>query len=130
MMLLTNGLTKMAETANTYKMFVAPSGSLVYIGRNRKENDELTFKFASIGDLWFHVADFPGAHVLMKHSSTGNNSFSTHDIHYAALLAKQYSKCDAKRAKVTWCDVSLVHKPKHAPFGMVIVHGTPNILSL
>jgi predicted ribosome quality control (RQC) complex YloA/Tae2 family protein len=42
------------------------NGDLIYIGKNNKQNDYLTFKFASNKDLWFHRQDYPGAHVILK----------------------------------------------------------------
>ena len=106
------------------KVFIAPNGSLVYVGRNSKENDKLTFEFAKSGDLWFHVADVAGSHVVMK---KGDSDFSMGDIVYAASLAKHHSKAKNVNGKakinVSYCDVLCVMKEKHAPSGQVRLLG-------
>ncbi len=113
-----------------FKMFTTPTGSIVFVGRNAKENEKLTLDIGKVGDLWFHVASFPGAHVIMKHPQINAQykEFSIQDIHYAARLAKSYSKNTAKKTKVSWCDVSNVYKSKYDPIGMVTIKGLPNVL--
>ena len=38
----------------------------IYVGRNNKSNDLLTFDYAKKDDLWLHVKDAPGSHVVIK----------------------------------------------------------------
>ena len=38
----------------------------ILIGRNNKQNDELTFKIANKDDIWFHVKDIHGSHVVLQ----------------------------------------------------------------
>ena len=38
----------------------------MYVGKNNIQNDELTFKFATGGDWWFHAKQMPGSHVIVK----------------------------------------------------------------
>lgn len=104
------------------KVFIAPNGSIVYVGRNSKENDKLTFEFAKSGDIWFHVADVAGSHVVMK---KGDEEFAMCDIVYAASLSKLHSKAKNVKAKVnvSYCDVLSVVKEKHAPSGQVRLLG-------
>lgn len=40
------------------------------VGRNNKQNDELTNRVAKAGDVWMHARGFPGAHVLLRASVT------------------------------------------------------------
>ena len=47
----------------------------VLVGRNNKQNDELTNRVAKAGDVWMHARGFPGAHVLLRASVT-NRSFA------------------------------------------------------
>lgn len=42
----------------------------VLVGRNNKQNDELTNRVAKAGDVWMHARGFPGAHVLLRASVT------------------------------------------------------------
>ena len=44
---------------------VTPGGYRVLIGRNNLQNDHLTFRVASRGDLWFHAKGVPGSHVIL-----------------------------------------------------------------
>ena len=89
----------------------------VYFGRNNKENDFLTFKFARKDDIWFHVKDIPGSHFIVKKEDfTENNSF----IEKIALHAAFYSKA-SKGDKVTveYTEKKNLNKPKGAPLGFV-----------
>ncbi|MCF0232524.1 MAG: NFACT family protein, partial [Enterococcus sp.] len=63
----------------------------IYVGRNNKENDHLTFKIASRNDLWLHTKDIPGSHVVIK-SSSQNIHPTDEIIGIAASLAAFYSK--------------------------------------
>ncbi len=47
-------------------------GFEIYVGQNNKQNDYLTMKFASSSDLWFHVKDLPGSHVLVRNPNREN----------------------------------------------------------
>ncbi len=56
---------KISKNLNFLK-FELENGDLIFVGKNNKQNDYLTFKFASNRDLWFHRQDYPGAHVILK----------------------------------------------------------------
>ena len=58
---------KPSKTLNFLKIELE-NGDLIYVGKNNKQNDYLTFKFAGNKDLWFHRQDYPGAHVILKSS--------------------------------------------------------------
>src|SRR5699024_10674644 len=49
-------------------------GYTVLVGRNNKENDYLTLKFANKSDIWFNVKDFHGSHVILKFLNDKNQS--------------------------------------------------------
>lgn len=89
----------------------------VYFGRNNKENDFLTFKFARKNDIWFHVKDIPGSHFIVK-----KEDFSEDDsfVEKVALYATFYSKA-SKGDKVTveYTEKKNLNKPKGAPLGFV-----------
>ena len=89
----------------------------VYFGRNNKENDFLTFKFARKDDIWFHVKDIPGSHFIVKKEDFNeDDSF----IEKVALYAAFYSKA-SKGDKVTveYTEKKNLNKPKGAPLGFV-----------
>lgn len=56
---------KVSKNLN-YLKFELENGDMIYVGKNNKQNDYLTFKFASNKDLWFHRQDYPGSHVILK----------------------------------------------------------------
>ncbi len=61
-----NPKAKKASKNLNYLKFELENGDVIYVGKNNKQNDYLTFKFASNKDLWFHRQDYPGAHVILK----------------------------------------------------------------
>ncbi len=68
--------------------FTSPNGFSVLVGRNSRENDRLTFKLSHKEDLWFHVQDYPGSHVILR---TEGGIPQEEDLLFAAQLAAQYS---------------------------------------
>ena len=67
--------------------FITSEGAIVYCGKNSKQNDLLTFKLMTNNDLWFHVKDAPGSHVILKEYK----NFSDKSIEEAANIAAFYS---------------------------------------
>lgn len=60
----------------------------IYVGKNNRQNDYLTHKKAKKNDLWFHVKDAPGSHVILKND---NRDFTNNSLLTAAKLAAKYS---------------------------------------
>lgn len=92
----------------------------IYVGRNSKNNDELTLKFATKDDLWLHAKDASGSHVVIK-TKTGKTTPKI-VIEKAAQLAAFYSK----RRNENMCPVMItekkyVRKKKGMPAGAVLV---------
>lgn len=85
-------------------------GFTIFVGRNNKENDYLTLKFAKKHDLWFHTKDIHGSHVILK---TDLNEPIPDDVLYeAARLACKHSKAkNSSNVPVDYCKVSFVKKP-------------------
>ena len=69
----------------------SPGGLKIFIGRNMRQNDLITFKLSNKQDLWFHAQESPGSHVLLKSSSKVPTDA---DIQIAADLAAFF--CRAK----------------------------------
>lgn len=93
-------------------------GFKVLIGRNNKQNDELTFKIANSNDIWFHVKDFHGSHVILL---TNGEAPSQGIINKCAALAAFYSKAtNSSNVPVDYTFVKNVKKYKNAKPGMVI----------
>lgn len=90
----------------------------IWIGKNAKNNDLMTLKFANKNDLWLHAKDVPGSHVVIK--SAGGDSYPKDLIEKVAQIAAWHSK----RKHDTLCPViytlkKYVNKPKGFPPGMV-----------
>lgn len=97
--------------------FVTSGGFTLLVGKNNTQNDYLTFKMAEKGDLWFHVKDLPGSHVIMI---TDGAEPSERDYTEAAEIAAGYSKATADLVAVDYTRVKNVKKPAGSKPGFVI----------
>ncbi len=117
-------------TSNKYASFnpikYIIDGYTIYVGRNNKENDYLTNKFANKNDLWFHTKNIHGSHVILK--SLPNEVFSKNIIIEAAKLAAKHSKAkNSSNVPVDYCLVQYVKKvPGNKP-GLVIYRNNKTI---
>ncbi len=93
-------------------------GVEIYVGKNNKQNEYLTTRFAAKTDLWLHVKDIPGSHVIIKKDA---DKVDDNLLQTAALLAAYYSKGkDSSNIPVDYTAVKYVKKTKGAKTGMVI----------
>lgn len=83
-----NNKKKRKDSQENYIKLKTEDGFEIYIGRNNRQNDYLTLKKAKKNDLWFHVKDAPGSHVILKND---NRDFSNRAMMTAAKLAAKYS---------------------------------------
>ena len=104
-------------------------GYTVLVGRNNKENDYLSLKYANKSDIWFHVKDFHGSHTILKflndknHVSEGNilDSIPNSLIVKVAEITASHSKAkNSSNVPVDYCEVRYVKKPSGSKPGMVI----------
>ncbi|MDS1029629.1 NFACT RNA binding domain-containing protein [Bacillota bacterium LX-D] len=99
-------------------VFTSSEGFHIYIGKNNKQNDWLTTKFAKDDDLWLHVKDLPGSHVIIK---TEGKKVPDQTLLEAAHLAAYYSKGQhSSQVPVDYTLKKYVKKPAGAKPGMVI----------
>jgi predicted ribosome quality control (RQC) complex YloA/Tae2 family protein len=99
--------------------FTSPSGYEVLVGRNNRQNDQLTFRLANDYDLWFHSQQIPGSHVLLR-LPPGSQPEPT-DLQFTANLAAYYSQARAsEQVPIVYTHPKHVYKPKGAKLGMVI----------
>lgn len=89
------------------------------VGRNNKENDYLTLKYASKNDIWFHTKDIHGSHAILRLNS---NDMPDDDVLIrCAEIAAAHSKAkNSSNVPVDYCEVRYVKKPNGAKPGMVI----------
>ncbi len=100
-------------------------GFTVLIGKNNKQNDYLT-KQANPEDIWFHVKDNHGSHVILK---TENKVPTQDTINRCASLAAFYSKAqNSSNVPVDYTYVKYVKKPSNAKPGMVIYTNYKNVI--
>ena len=103
-----------------YREFNSPSNFLVLVGRNSKQNDEITLKISNNNDIWMHARGLPGAHVLLR--VPPGQECTDEDIQFAADLAAFYSKGRTEsKLEVTCAKPEDITKPRGAKPGQVLV---------
>ena len=111
------GRKKMKLAASKPMHFVSSTGADIYVGKNNRQNDELTLRFASPNDIWMHTKNIPGSHVIVKGASEQDTATMTE----AALLAAYYSRArGSENVAVDYTPRKYVKKPAGAKPGMVI----------
>lgn len=110
--------------------FRSSDGFTILVGKNNKQNDELTLKTSKASDIWLHVKDIAGSHVIIK---TEGKTPPERTIVEAARLAAYHSKAkNGSGVPVDYTAVKFVKKPAGARPGMVIftdnrtLYVTPN----
>ena len=96
--------------------FMTSGGYRVLCGRNNLQNELLTFRVASKGDLWFHAKGVPGSHVILL---CDGEEPSEADYTEAAEIAAKYSSANADLVAVDYTRVKNVKKPPAAKPGYV-----------
>lgn len=102
-----------------FHRYQTPSGWELWVGRNNRQNDELTFRLASPYDLWFHTQEIPGSHLLLRLEAGAKPQ--TADLQFAADLAAYYSQArQSHQVPVVYTEPKHLYKPKGAKPGLVI----------
>jgi len=101
--------------------YLATDGqTIILVGRNNLQNDELTFKMAKKDELWFHAKDIPGSHVVI----TGNLQPSDEVKTDAAELAAYFSKARLSNlVQVDMIEIKRLNKPTGGKPGFVTYTG-------
>ena len=91
---------------------------LILVGRNPAQNDKLSLKTAAKEDIWFHVRQGAGSHVLIK---TSGRQVGEKTMEAAAWLAASFSQSsESSSVEVVTTRARFLKKPKGAPLGKVI----------
>jgi predicted ribosome quality control (RQC) complex YloA/Tae2 family protein len=109
-----------SRRAAPFRRFLSADGAPIYVGRNARENEELTFGLARSDDLWLHARGVPGSHVVVRLERGSDPPPET--LRDAATLALVYS--DLKRSgkgEVIYTRRKYVRKMKGQPPGTVTV---------
>lgn len=117
---------KATEKPSEPHKLLSSDGITFFAGKNNRQNDALTMKYASEGDIWLHTKDIPGSHVVVtgvKGDVPDKTLFEAATV--AATLSK--AKVGAKTA-VDFTSVKNVRKPARAKPGMVVYEKYNTIL--
>ena len=111
---------RMKQTKLAPMRFESTDGFPIYVGRNNRQNDELTFKLARKDDIWCHASKVHGSHVII---SCGGETPPDDTVTQAAQLAAYYSEAvGGQNIAVDVTPVKQVKKTPGAKPGMVIYH--------
>ncbi len=100
--------------------YVSSDGFDMYVGKNNYQNDELTFKFATGNDWWFHAKGMPGSHVIVK---SENKELPDRTFEEAGKLAGYYSKGkNADKVEIDYLQKKNVKKPNGSAPGFVVYY--------
>lgn len=114
------GGSKKAKVVSKPFHYMSSDGFHIYVGKNNYQNDELTFKFATGGDWWFHAKQMPGSHVILK---TGGAEVPDRAFEEAARLAAYYSKGRGQdKVEIDYIQKKHVKKPAGAKPGFVVYY--------
>lgn len=105
------------------RRFISTDGLEILVGRNNRQNDQLTTKLADRQDLWLHTRQIPGSHVIIRLPRTIKTIDQVPEVtlEEAALLAAYYSKArQDEKVPVDYTFRGNVRKPSGAKPGMVI----------
>ena len=119
------GKKKRKVRASKPETFHTSDGTTVLVGKNNLQNDRLSFKTANKNEIWLHVKDMPGSHVVIRSTDPSEQT-----ILEAAQLAAYFSKGrDSDHVPVDYLRVKQLHKPNGAKPGFVTFRGQ-NTLSV
>ncbi len=114
------GGTKKVKITSKPFHYISCDGYHMYVGKNNYQNDELTFKFASGNDWWFHAKDIPGSHVIVK---SNGEELPDRTFEEAAKLAAYYSKAKGQdKVEIDYTERKNVKKPTGSKPGFVVYY--------
>ena len=114
------GRAKMKQKKLSPMRFESTDGFPIYVGRNNRQNDELTFRLARKDDIWCHASKVHGSHVIV---SCGGKTPPDNTLTQAAQLAAYYAETTGgQNIPVDMTTVKQVKKVPSGKPGMVIYH--------
>ncbi|MBI3236502.1 MAG: DUF814 domain-containing protein [Chlamydiales bacterium] len=101
-----------------FRSFQTDAGLLIFVGKTDLENDRLSFSFANGSDLWFHSANTPGSHVVLKKEK--KQEADEESIQDALQLALYFSKAkERQEEEVVMTECKFLSRSKSAKPGQV-----------
>jgi len=111
-----------------FRRFELPGGWRVWVGRNDRENDELSHRASSPGDLWFHAQSVKGSHVVLRKGGRKDEPPAA-IIEATASIAAFYSKAKhSKLVPVIYTLRKYVRKPRGGAPGLAVVEREKSII--
>jgi predicted ribosome quality control (RQC) complex YloA/Tae2 family protein len=115
------------EKLSGVRRYRSSDGYEILVGRTDRDNDNLTFRIAKSFDLWFHAADYPGSHVVLRNPQ--RKPVPPRSITEAAQLAAKFSQARASdRVAVNYCERKFVTKMKGFAPGQVRLSSFKTVL--
>ena len=122
-----SGKKKLKQAKLAPMRFESTDGYPIYVGRNNRQNEELTFKLARKDDIWCHASKVHGSHVII---SCGGTTPPDDTITQAAQLAAYYSETSGgQNIPVDVTPVKQVKKIPNGKPGMVIYHTYKTVIA-
>ncbi|MGT2950018.1 hypothetical protein BU202_03315 [Streptococcus cuniculi] len=111
---------KIAKRQKPERYLATDGKTIILVGKNNLQNDELTFKMAKKGELWFHAKDIPGSHVIITDNLEPSDEVKTDAAELAAYFSKaRYSNL----VQVDMIEAKKLHKPTGGKPGFVTYRG-------
>jgi len=115
------------EHLSGVRRYRSSDGYEMLVGRSDRDNDALTFRLAKSYDLWFHAADYPGSHVVLRNPQ--RRAVPPRAVTEAAQLAAKFSQARSdSRVAVNYCERKFVTKPKGFAPGQVRLSSFKTVL--
>lgn len=111
---------KIAKRQQPERYLATDGKTIILVGKNNLQNDEVTFKLAKKGELWFHAKDIPGSHVIITDNLNPSDEVKTDAAELAAYFSKaRYSNL----VQVDMIEAKKLHKPTGGKPGFVTYKG-------
>lgn len=114
------GGTKKEKITSKPFHYISSDGFDIYVGKNNYQNEDLTFKFATGNDWWFHAKGIPGSHVVVK---TNGAEMTDRAYEEAGRLAAYYSQSRGQeKVEIDYTQKKNVKKPNGSKPGFVVYY--------
>ncbi len=114
------GGTKREKITSKPFHYLSSDGYHIYVGKNNYQNEELTFKFATGNDWWFHTKGIPGSHVVVK---SNGEELPDRVFEEAGKLAAHYSQARGQeKVEIDYTQKKNVKKPNGSKPGFVVYY--------
>ncbi|WP_209122443.1 NFACT family protein [Alkalihalobacillus sp. BA299] len=111
-----DGKKKKKPVKPQIEAYISSTGVEFFVGKNNKQNEYLTNRFARQDEIWLHTKDIPGSHVVIRHTKPDETTLTE-----AATVAAFYSKArQSSRVPVDYTKIRYVKKPNGSKPGFVI----------